>query len=1615
MATLKVVFKAIDEISSKFNEMTQSGERALEAFENTGTAADGALSKVSRTAAQTAKSTDAAADSVDDLSSAIGDYEKATGQAANSTGILSEKTTETEKNLDEAAEAARKASEEVEKFGDKSEETGKQSEESSKKGRDGIKELQGVLASAGIAATLNEIKNGFFDCSEAAAQFETSTAMVATIADTSQKSLSSISKEVRGYSNETGEAASDMAEATYQAISASINTADAAAFAGTATKLAVGGFTSATTAVDVLTTAINAYGLAASDATQLSDYLITTQNLGKTSVDQLAQSVGKVIPLASAYNVQMDNLSSAYAVLTANGIATAESGTYLKSMLNELGDTGSGVSEVLLNSTGKTFAQLMEQGYSLGDVMAMLGNAVDGDSTAFNALWNSTEAGSGALSLFNAGADKYNSVLESMRTSAGATEKAYSTMADTTDKSKQRMENAFNNLKISVGDVLNPALTQVYEGFTNVFAGMSDFVDEHPAVVAAISAIAVGVGGFTGALAAYNLATTAAKFVTEAFTATLAANPYVLAAAGIVAVTAAAVTLTGVLITQSDEYEGMTATCRDQYDELQRLNDQYNAACEQYGENSDAANSLRYQLDQLNDEFEANRQTVKEFVAECDGLVESHNKVMDAYNSSTSSIKDQELGTLALTQRLGELASQNTQTTASYTEMKAIIDQLNADVPGLGLTYDGVTESVDATVEAIKKAAKAQADSEYKAEQQQTYVDLLKEQSSLEQQIAEAEANLDAERQRRGMRQDDVTGDWVSGSGLWMEDSPWVAWTSDIDDYKKSLEELQAAYDENQQTLADIKSEWTGVAQAVEDSQNQTYVDLLKEQSSLEQQIAEAEANLDAERQRRGMRQDDVTGDWVSGSGLWMEDSPWVAWTSDIDDYKKSLEELQAAYDENQQTLADIKSEWTGVAQAVEDSQNQTVSYEEAVSAAVSTAQTELDNLTAAYDKAYESARTSIEGQIGLFDTMKTSSELSISDMEKAMQSQTDYLNLYSENLKKAAEYGLDDGLIKSLSDGSEESAGYINAIIQNIEKLGGSTEGMPAAASKFVTEFNSKFEETEKAKDTFADNVAKMETDFDEKMGEIETRMSKTVQNMEMTDEARKAAQDTIKAYCDAIRSMTGEAGSAAEAVANAAASHLKTAPTTTPTTTTPTATTVTGHANGTLSAQEDVYIAGEEGPELIIGARGSEVFPAQETERILAAVNSTENATNAPDDTAPEPELPEVEQPAMQELKEQEPSTATNGAELMPTEEAEPVEPLPELPSEQAPAIELPQEQPTEATPSEPTASPLSAREPAHTVEPEPVVQQIAEYPAPVEAQTAPEAAILPAEAAVEPVEANYPVEQEVAQEGSKSSPESIVAEEPVTAKAIAPTPAASDVPQESPVAAPADNRAEEPVPAPADTFPVQEAEVNPAPEEPATTAPEQEPETTAAPAEPTESPEEPTATVEVPTTTPEPELPTDAPATPFAAAALPEPTASPLPENDLPDGMEAVKEYSYLTADGQGSDAQPTGIEYVEPEVQAQTTEEAAPAEEAPVNTTAPAASDAQQEAPAATSDAPSIGETVKRIIIEINGSGSIDVGGMNEESVLDILTRHAKPVLMSIVKGEIFEEGDLAYDF
>lgn len=311
--------------------------------------------------------------------------------------------------------------------------------------------LTKVVAAAGIGKMLQSAFTG-------GTAFESAMAKVGTIADTTKVPLESLSSQVLQVSGDMHIGANEIAEAAYQAISAGQDTGNAVAFAGQASMLATAGFTSSASAVDILTTALNAYGKGADEAGHVSDVLLTTQNLGKTSVDELAGSMGRVIPLAAAYNVSLENLSSGLAIMTANGIATAEASTYTKSMLNELGDTGSAVGKILQQQTGKSFAELNADGKSLGDVLQVLYGSVGGNATKFAGLWSSVEAGTGALSLASSGADKFNGVLQQMQADSGLTQTAYDTMTDTMAYKLDGVKTNAQNLGTALFDAVSGRL-----------------------------------------------------------------------------------------------------------------------------------------------------------------------------------------------------------------------------------------------------------------------------------------------------------------------------------------------------------------------------------------------------------------------------------------------------------------------------------------------------------------------------------------------------------------------------------------------------------------------------------------------------------------------------------------------------------------------------------------------------------------------------------------------------------------------------------------------------------------------------------------------------------------------------------------------------------------------------------------------------------------------------------------------------------------------------------------------------------------------------------------------------------------------------------------------------
>lgn len=313
----------------------------------------------------------------------------------------------------------------------------------------------------------------------AAMKTETSFAKVNSILKLNKTSVGGAKSEWDKFSQTLKNGANDIglsydayADAAYQAISAGVEQANVTKFLNDANKLAKGGLTDLTTATDLLTTVQNAYGLSQEDMIKVSDTLIQTQNLGKTTVDELAQSMGKVIPTAKNLGVNVDQLGAAYAIMTAKGIGTAESTTYLNSMFNELGKSGTKVDKALRKVSGKSFKELTESGMSTGDVLGILAKHAEDSGLSLSDLFGSAEAGKAALTLMSEGADGFNEMLKEMTGSAGSTNKAFNEMNDT---AKERLSQSLGKLKNALSD-LGIALIPLVEIVANMISKFAEWV-----------------------------------------------------------------------------------------------------------------------------------------------------------------------------------------------------------------------------------------------------------------------------------------------------------------------------------------------------------------------------------------------------------------------------------------------------------------------------------------------------------------------------------------------------------------------------------------------------------------------------------------------------------------------------------------------------------------------------------------------------------------------------------------------------------------------------------------------------------------------------------------------------------------------------------------------------------------------------------------------------------------------------------------------------------------------------------------------------------------------------------------------------------------------------------
>lgn len=361
--------------------------------------------------------------------------------------------------------------------------------EVSGKASDKLKPVSTAIAGLGTASIAASIT------------FEDSMAKVSTIADETEVSYDDMKKSIIDLSNQTGISANEIADNVYNAISAGQSTADAVNFVTNSTKLAKAGFAEAGQSLDVLTTIMNAYGLEADQVGMVSDTLVQIQNKGKTTVAELASTMGKIIPTANSMGVSLDQLGAGYALMTSKGIATAETTTYMNSLLNELGKSGTKASEALKKGTGKTFQELTEGGYPLGDVLVMLEKEAKKSGVSLADMFGSAEAGKAALVLATDSGNAFNSLLEDMGDSLGATGIAFDLVSNTHSESFKNSLNRIKNTAISMGDTLAPITSKIADGFSKITSMLSSLSSEQLITIAGIGAgvitLNVALGAFS--------------------------------------------------------------------------------------------------------------------------------------------------------------------------------------------------------------------------------------------------------------------------------------------------------------------------------------------------------------------------------------------------------------------------------------------------------------------------------------------------------------------------------------------------------------------------------------------------------------------------------------------------------------------------------------------------------------------------------------------------------------------------------------------------------------------------------------------------------------------------------------------------------------------------------------------------------------------------------------------------------------------------------------------------------------------------------------------------------------------------------------------------------------
>lgn len=288
----------------------------------------------------------------------------------------------------------------------------------------------------------------------------------------SQTAMTAMSDDVKKFSEDFSVLPSEVIPALYEALSSGIPADNVFDFMAVAQKAAVGGVTELKTAVDGITSVVNSYGADVISAGRASDIMFTAVKFGKTTFGELSQSIYNVLPSAAALGVSFEDVSAQLAVLTAKGVPTVVATTQIRSALTELSDSTAKLSGAVEEVTGRSFTDLIAQGYTVSQVLNAVRSSMP--EQQFRDLFGRVEALNAALSITGPNADAASDAFAQMKNSAGATDAAYNQMAQGINFSMKTLKAFASVALVDVGEALSPMVQKVLQLATEALPYLQD-------------------------------------------------------------------------------------------------------------------------------------------------------------------------------------------------------------------------------------------------------------------------------------------------------------------------------------------------------------------------------------------------------------------------------------------------------------------------------------------------------------------------------------------------------------------------------------------------------------------------------------------------------------------------------------------------------------------------------------------------------------------------------------------------------------------------------------------------------------------------------------------------------------------------------------------------------------------------------------------------------------------------------------------------------------------------------------------------------------------------------------------------------------------------------------